>query len=335
MPRSGADAAPRGAFPASVDLALARLVDAAPTGDDWIHEVKYDGFRIVMFRRGDRVWLQSRNGLDWTAKLPHVVEAMRALPCESCVLDGEIVAIDDAGRSRFGLLQQWMGDPRASRKLIVFAFDLLHLDGRDIAALPLLDRKDALHALLKKPRGAIRRSSYVTGHGDDAYARACREGLEGIIAKDVSAPYRGGRTGDWLKVKCVESDEFVIIGYTPGKGARSRMGSVLLAKPTRDGKRYRYAGRVGSGFTEALVDELLERVKHRASAVPLVETPSRSDLRGAHPTWVEPRIIVEVAHRGITEDGRVRQGAVKGMRPDKQLGDLQRSDREIDRRTRA
>jgi bifunctional non-homologous end joining protein LigD len=277
------------------------------------------------------VRLESRNGLDWTAKLPHVVDALRALACESCVLDGEIVANDEEGRSRFGLLQQWMGDPRASRKLIVFAFDLLHLDGRDIARLPLSQRKLALHALLKKPKGAIRRSSYVTGHGDEAYARACREGLEGIISKIVTAPYRGGRTGDWLKVKCVDSDEFVVIGYTPGKGARSRMGSVLLAKPARDGKRFRYVGRVGSGFTEALVDELLERVQHRVEPVPLVENPSRSDLRGARPTWVEPRIIVEVAYRGLTEDARVRQGVVKGMRPDKKIGDLKRSDREVDR----
>lgn len=331
MPRNGADAAPRASFPTHVELALARLVDQAPDGDDWIHEVKYDGFRIVMFRRGERVRLESRNGLDWTAKLPHVVEALRALPCESCVLDGEIVAVDERGRSRFGLLQQWMGDPLASRKLIVFAFDVLHADGRDVARLPLMQRKSALHALLKKPKAAIRRSSFVTGHGDAAYASACREGLEGIISKNVAAPYRGGRTGDWLKVKCVDSDEFVVIGYTAGKGARSRMGSVLLAKPTRDGKRFRYVGRVGSGFTEKLVDELLDRVKHRAESVPLVETPSRGDLRGARPTWVEPRIIVEVAYRGITEDGRVRQGAVKGMRPDKKIADLERSDREVDR----
>jgi bifunctional non-homologous end joining protein LigD len=333
MPRNGAErgAAPRASLATEVELALARLVDAAPTGEDWIHEVKYDGFRIVMFRRGDGVRLQSRNGLDWTAKLPHIVAALRALECDSCVLDGEIIAIDDKGRSRFGLLQQWMGDARASRKLVVYAFDLLHLDGRNVASLPLSQRKDALHALVKKSRGAIRRSSYVSGHGAEAYARACREGLEGIISKILSAPYRGGRTGDWLKVKCVESDEFVVIGYTRGKGARERLGSVLLAKPTRDGKRYRYAGRVGSGFTEALVDELLERVKHRAQAVPLVETPSRADLRGAHPTWIEPRIIVEVEHRGITEDGRVRQGAGKGMRPDKRLADLKRSDREVER----
>lgn len=315
----------------AVELQLARLVDEAPPGDDWLHELKYDGFRIVIRRRASRVGLYSRNGLDWTARLPHLVATALKLPCKSCVLDGELVALDPKGNSSFGLLQRQMGT--TPETTVVFAFDLLRLDGRDVASLPLDARKRSLAGLLKKAGKALRPSSFIVGGGPRAFARACRQGLEGIISKRRSAPYQCGRNGDWLKVKCVASDEFVVIGYTPGQGARERLGAVLLAKPERNGA-YRYCGRVGSGFTGALLDELLRRVKHRHQPVELVQTPSRSDLRGAHPVWVEPRIVVEVNHRGITADGRVRQGSIKGMRPDKSSGDLRRSDRDIDRKPR-
>ncbi len=314
----------------SVELQLARLVDEAPAGDDWLHELKYDGFRILIERRASRVGLYSRNGLDWTAKLPHLVDAVRKLPCKSCVLDGELVALDAKGNSSFGLLQRQMGT--TPEKTVVFAFDLLRLDGRDVARLPLDDRKRALAGLLKNAGSALRPSSYIVGGGPRAFARACTQGLEGIISKRRAAAYLGGRNGDWLKVKCVASDEFVVIGYTAGQGARARLGAVLLAKPERDGV-FRYVGRVGSGFTGALLDELLRRVKHRKQPVDLVQTPSRADLRGAQPVWVEPRIVVEVNHRGITNDGRLRQGSIKGMRPDKSTRDLRSSDRDVDRKS--
>jgi bifunctional non-homologous end joining protein LigD len=309
----------------------ARRGHAAPTGDEWLHEVKYDGFRVVVRRDGSRVTLLSRNGLDWTGTLPHLVEAALALPCTRCILDGELVALDERGQGRFGLLQQWMGDPRAARQIVAFVFDLLYLDGEDLRASPLTQRKAALSRLLGRRRGALRPSAYLEGHGPQAYAHACRTGLEGIICKRRDAPYRAGRTDAWLKVKCVASDEFVVIGYTAGKGAREKLGAVLLAKPTRNGKTYRYVGRVGSGFTEALIDELFRHVKHRSEPVALVEPPSRADLRGGRVTWVDPRVIVEVHHRGMTEDGRVRQGAIKGLRPDKRVGDLRGSDRQVSR----
>jgi len=309
-----------------IELQLARLVDDAPEGEHWIHETKYDGFRVLIERRGPRVQLSSRNGLDWTDKLPHIAQAVRKLPCENCVLDGELVALDAKGNANFGLLQQWMG--ARSEGIVVYIFDLLRLDGRDLRPQPLHERRARLQSLLRKARDPLRLSQIEVGDGDRAYRRACAEGLEGIISKRRDAPYVGGRSGGWLKVKCVASDEFVVIGYTPGKGARERLGSVLLAKPQRGGK-YRYVGRVGSGFTETLIDQLFHHAKRRAQAVPLVETPSRGDLRGAQPVWVEPRVIVEVNHRGLTQDGRVRQGSIKGLRPDKAMRDLKRSDREV------
>jgi bifunctional non-homologous end joining protein LigD len=314
----------RDPFPREVGLQLARLVDAAPGGPDWVHEIKYDGYRFVALRQNRRVRIVSRNGVDWTGKLPALRDALLALPCRDCIVDGELVAYDDAGHSRFDLLQQRFGEGGELRAAV---FDLLHLDGSDLRGEAQDTRKAALQKLLKGAPLPLQLSETMLGDGPAAAAAACRLGLEGIVSKSRLAPYREGRGGAWLKVKCVQSDEFVVIGYTPGQGARAALGSLLLAQPGRRGRPWRYVGRVGSGLGENVLADLLRRFSPAKAAVVLDKPPSRADLRGARPVWLKPELVVEVEFRAWTDDGILRQAALKGLRPDKSPVDVAAPDR--------
>jgi bifunctional non-homologous end joining protein LigD len=315
-------------LPADVGLQLARLVDAAPAGDGWLHEIKYDGYRALAWRNGAEVRITSRGGQDWTGKLAETVAAIGELPCRSCILDGELITLDASGRSSFGLLQQRFGGSENQRGLRVMLFDVLFLDGVDLRRQPLLERKKKLEELLRDARLPLVLSTYVIGNGARVAREACAHGLEGIVCKRIDAPYEDGRGGAWLKVKCVDSDEFVIIGYTRGKGARERLGSLLLASPTPGGWRYR--GRVGTGMDERRIDELLHRLeKLHTERVPALEgAPSRAQLRGATPLWVKPTLVVEVEFRGYTEDQLLRQASVKGVRADRSVDSLRPSQRD-------
>src|SRR5581483_2741122 len=240
------------------EFQLARLHHSAPAGDDWLHEVKYDGYRMLAWRNGSELQLLSRNRLDWTEKLPAIARAIRSLKCRACVLDGELVVFDGQGRSRFHLLQQEFN--RAQSQAVHYAvFDLLWLDGDDLRDLPLYERKAALSKLLEHADDALVISGFIRGEGALAYKRACEAGLEGVIAKSVDSPYRGGRSDAWQKLKCIDSDEFVIVGYTPGKGSRGDLGALLLAEPK--GKEWRYVGRVGTGFDEAMLKQVFSILK--------------------------------------------------------------------------
>lgn len=315
-------------FPKQLGLQLARLRPHAPSGDDWLHEVKFDGYRVLIWRNGSAVRITSRGDQDWSAKLSAAVRATAALPGFSCILDGELVAMDSSGKSSFGLLQQRFGQTQGGADLPVMVFDLLYLDGSDLRDQPQLERKQKLARLLRRKHPPLVLSPYTVGSGARAAEAACAAGLEGIISKAASAGYREGRSGAWLKIKCVASDEYAIVGYTAGKGAREELGSLLLGTPENEG-RWRYWGRVGTGLNRDIITTLLRRLKRASQAVRLKNPPGRSQLRGASAVWTKPEIVVEVEFRGLTEDGLLRQASLKGIREDRSVASLRPRMRDV------
>ena len=223
---------------------LATLVEAPPAGDEWVSEIKFDGYRILADIDGDAVRLLTRNGLDWAPRMPALAAAFKTLGVRRARLDGELVALRDDGVSSFPGLQSALKAGRDDT-LVYSAFDLLHLDGWDLRPCTLLDRKSLLQAL--PLRGALRFSEHVTGAAAAMHANAGRLGLEGIICKRAAAPYRAGRGGDWLKVKCLNREEFVVLGWTPPAGSRVGFGALHLGYHGPDGALH-YSGGVGSGF---------------------------------------------------------------------------------------
>jgi len=301
-------------LPAWVAPQLATLVSGPPPGDGWVHEIKLDGYRILLRIERGRVKLLTRNRQDWTTRFPAVAKAVAALPVKEALLDGEIVALDSAGVSSFQALQQ-ADQLEADRTLVYVAFDLLFLDGRDLRPLLLVERKARLARLLKGRRGQLRYSAHFDVPGRRVYERACRLGLEGIVSKQKTAPYASGRGPAWLKVKCVARQEMVIGGYTDPEGARAEFGSLLLSVHDRDG-RLVYAGRVGTGFDHATLRSLgarLRKLEQRAS--PFAPDGPRPPARGAH--WVKPELVAEVAFTEWTRDGLLRHPTFEGLREDK------------------
>lgn len=322
----GAQKSRAASLPAQVELQLARLVSVAPEGDRWLHEVKFDGYRILLWKNHAHVRITSRGNQDWTQRLLATTRAVAALPCTSCILDGELVSLDAKGVSRFGKLQQLFGEAGAEAQLQAMLFDVLWLDGEDLRALPQIDRKQRLATVLAHADAPLHLTPYAHGHGPRAAKQACLHGLEGIVCKDQHAPYQAGRAGAWLKVKCVASDEFAIVGYTTGQGSRGSLGSLLLATPTAKGT-WRYWGRVGAGLSERVIPELLKRMQERSTAAALENPPTRPQLRGAHPVWVKPLLVAEVEFRGHTEDGLLRQASFKGLRRDRTVESLRPAQR--------
>ncbi|MGH7368839.1 MAG: DNA ligase D [Candidatus Rokuibacteriota bacterium] len=301
-------------LPAWVAPELATLVSGPPVGAEWVHEIKLDGYRIILRVERGRVRLLTRSRQDWTARFPAVAEAAAALPVKGALLDGEIVALDAAGASSFQALQQASG-LEAGRSLAYVAFDLLFLDGRDLRALPLLQRKEHLARLITGRRGRLRYSEHFDCPGRRVYERACRMGLEGIVSKRKQAPYASGRGAAWLKTKCVARQELVIGGFTDPEGARTEFGSLLVGAHDRDG-RLVYAGRVGTGFDHATLRSLgrrLRKLERRAS--PFAADGPRPPARGAH--WVKPALVAEITFTEWTRDGLLRHPAFAGLREDK------------------
>jgi bifunctional non-homologous end joining protein LigD len=301
-------------LPSWVAPQLATLAAAPPPGDDWVHEIKLDGYRILLRIERGRVLLLTRNRLDWTERFPAVAEAAASLPVKEALLDGEIVALDAAGASSFQALQQ-AADLGTGRSLVYVAFDLSFLDGRDLRSEPLLTRKKELARLLKGRRGRLRYSEHFDAPGQEVYECACRMALEGIVSKRKQAPYTSGRGQAWLKVKCVARQEFVIGGYTDPEGARAQFGSLLLGVHEPDG-RLVYTGRVGTGFshaTLAVLGKQLRQLRQRES--PFAAAGPRPPTRGAH--WVKPVLVAEVAFTEWTRDGLLRHPTFEGLREDK------------------
>ena len=301
--------------PAWVAPQLATLVSDPPLGEDWVHEIKLDGYRILIRIERGRVKLVTRNRQDWTDRFPAVAEAAAALPVKAALLDGEVVALDAAGVSSFQALQQAADAVETGRSLDYVAFDLLFLDGQDLRPLPLVERKARLARLLEGRRARLRYSEHFEEPGPRVYERACRLGLEGIVSKRKHAPYTSGRGPAWLKVKCVARQEMVIGGYTDPEGARAEFGSLLLGVHDRAG-RLLYAGRVGTGFDHATLRALgtrLRKLERRAS--PFAPDGPRPPAHGVH--WVKPELVAEVAFTEWTRDGLLRHPAFQGLREDK------------------
>jgi bifunctional non-homologous end joining protein LigD len=305
---------------------LATLVDAPFSDPAWVFEIKYDGVRVLAHRAGSAVELYSRRGLAVGDRYPEVVSAFTALPLDRFLLDGEVVAFDERGRSSFQRLQARMGlsrpaDVERMRMTVPVAavfFDALGLDGRDLRKLPLDERKACL-ALLITGEGVLRYSDHVTGDGEGLFRLACRQDLEGIVAKRRNSRYTGTRSRDWLKIKCQRRQEFVIGGYTDPQGSRSHFGALHLG--VYEGDRLVYVSKVGTGFTGKTLQEVWDKLRPlRRSTSPFdVGTPTG---RGHH--WVEPRLVAEIRFTEWTEDGGLRHPAFLGLRDDKRPEECRR-----------
>jgi bifunctional non-homologous end joining protein LigD len=302
---------------------LARLAEKPPEGTGWLHEVKWDGYRLLasIVRGKPRLW--SRNGIEWTARLPDIVDALAALGLDSAQLDGELIAVHN-GNSDFGVLQATLsGEQHAPLAYVLF--DVPHLLGFDLCHTPLIERKTVLQDLLEAgPSRHLRYSSHVVGAGQHAFDMASEQRLEGIMSKRISGGYRPGRGDDWLKIKRLDSDEFAIVGYTEPKGSRTGFGSLLLARP--EGDDWRYVGRVGSGFSDKLLLDLAQALKKQGRSEPTARIAGIDPLlRGA--SWVRPERVAEVYYRGVGRLGLLRQPSLKGLRPDKHADNLRDTDR--------
>ncbi|WP_267394244.1 MULTISPECIES: DNA ligase D [unclassified Sphingomonas] len=309
--RAKAAAAAKGKPPAFQEPQLCTLVDSVPTGGGWLHEVKYDGYRALVAVGGGTAKVYTRSGLDWTDKFAAIAEAAAALPVTSALIDGEIVAFKD-GRPDFSTLKDAIS---AGGDMTLFAFDLLELDGEDLTGLANIARKERLHAIIPNS-DRIHYSDHVLGSGEQLFETMCREGLEGVVSKQADAPYRGRRTKAWLKAKCTRRQEFVIVGWTPSDKNRG-FKSLLLG--VHEAGVLRYAGKVGTGFGAALMDEIGDKLAALAQAEPTVKAP-RAMVRGAK--WVTPELVAEIAFTEVTPDGVLRHPSFLGLRGDKKAADV-------------
>jgi bifunctional non-homologous end joining protein LigD len=303
---------------------LARLGDKPPEGPDWLHEIKWDGYRLVTTVVDGNVRIWSRNAIEWTGKVPEIASAIAQLGLKSAALDGELIA-GSGTQQDFNLLQATLSGEQQGA-LVYVLFDLLHVDGIAIDAAPLRERKQLLAELLADPPPHLGLSTHIESDGAAAYALASERKFEGIISKRADQPYRPGRGDDWRKTKCLQSDEFAVVGYTPGKGSRTGFGSLLLARPDPE-HGWRYAGRVGSGFNNEQIRELSRRIGKAGTSKPTIQIDeaTRKDVRGA--LWFEPMFVVEAFVRGIGTSGLLRQPSLKAIRLDKNVADLADSDR--------
>jgi bifunctional non-homologous end joining protein LigD len=296
---------------------LATLVDAAPDGDDWVHEIKLDGYRILARLDHGQVTLLTRNGKDWSERMPTLQSALAKLDVETAIIDGELVALDPSGVSEFQTLQTSL-NAENDAALVYYAFDLLHLNGDDLTEESLLERKsrlgDVLEGAGKALNGSVRFSAHVVGSGPAFFANACKLGLEGTIAKRGASTYRGGRGRDWLKIKCGKEQEFTIVGYSEPGGSREYFGALLLA--TRREGELTYAGKVGTGFSAASLKELHQKLSPlKRKTAPLARPPRGADARGV--TWIEPKLVAQIGFTEMTTDGLLRHPTFKGLRDDK------------------
>jgi len=311
--------APTGPF----EPQLAKLGESPPSGDQWLHEIKWDGYRILATIAEGKVRLWSRNALEWTSKIPDIREGIEALGLQSGALDGELIA-GGGTKQDFNLLQSTLSGERQG-KLAYALFDLLHIDGVDVAGAPLHERKKLLEELLAAGPPQLAFSSHVPGDGETAYRVAGEQHFEGIISKRADRAYSPGRSDDWRKTKQLASDEFAVVGYTAPKGSRTGFGSLLLARPDEE-HGWRYVGRVGTGFDDELMRQVSKRLARGGSKRPTAYIGTTdTDLRAA--TWFPPRFVAEVFYRGMGRQELLRQASLKAIRVDKDVADLASSDR--------
>ena len=309
-------------LPERFEPQLATLVRTAPEGDAWLHELKFDGYRIGCRVDERTISLLSRNGKDWTDRFPEVRAAAAELPVRRAFLDGEVAVLLPDGRTSFQALQNaFSGGDRGN--LVYFVFDLLHLDGEDVGRLPLEQRKARLAALLRSRSGKrIRYSEHVIGRGPEFFARACRTGLEGIVSKRRDLPYASGRGPGWVKTKCIKRQEFVVGGFTDPEGSRLGIGALLVGVRDAEGVLV-FAGKVGTGFTNRSAQELRRRLEAiEQPECPFVPRPPGWLGRNAH--WVTLTLVAEVAFTEWTGDRKIRHPSFRGLREDKPVSDVRR-----------
>jgi bifunctional non-homologous end joining protein LigD len=303
------------------------LVSEVPKGDRWLHEIKWDGYRLMLRIDRGRVTVLTRRGHDWTARFPTIAEAARRLPVTSAMIDGEAVVETASGVPDFSALQAALGardgpGHKAAHEAVLYAFDLLHLDGRDLRGLPLTARKQQLAKLVPHGSdGTLRYSEHDDGDGDVMWRHACRLGLEGVVSKRRDCPYRSGRGGDWLKTKCTLRQEFVVAGYVPRSDAPRAVGALVLGY-CENGALV-YAGRVGTGFNAKSAAALFKQLQPlRVKQASFSETLPSLARKGV--TWVKPELVAEVEFRGWTADDLVRHASFKGLREDKDPREVRR-----------
>jgi bifunctional non-homologous end joining protein LigD len=291
-----------------------------PEGPKWLHELKYDGYRIIARKSGADITLFSRSGLDWTVRFPAIAKAVEKLPCKSAMIDGEIAFVLPSGVTSFKELQEHIDTPHPSFRF--FLFDLLNLEGNDWRKKLLIERKARLARLLKEKKlpDWLVYSDHVEGSGPEFYAQACAAGLEGVVSKRADSPYVSGRTRAWLKIKCGKRAELVIGGYSKS-GVKGRPFSSLLLGTFENGA-FNYAGKVGTGFSGADLERLAERFKPLVQKTsPFVEVPAeeRKDA-----VWLKPKLVCEIAFTDWTRDGRLRHPSFQGLREDKPAREVSR-----------
>lgn len=310
-------------LPAFIVPQLATLVKEPPSGEEWLHELKFDGYRMLFRLDRGRVRVWSRNGKDWTEKFQNVVEAVKSLKATTAILDGEIVIVDAQGRSSFQKLQRAMGKATITG-FAYEVFDLIYLDGYSLTQSPLRHRKELLENLVgSNSHGIIRYSEHIQGSGDEFFKHACHYGIEGIVSKLANSRYESTRNRNWLKVKCAKQQEFVIAGYTPSSKGFPGFGSLVLG--VYEKSKLVYAGRVGTGFTFKQRSDLKKRLdKLSRLTSPLTLVPKDPGLRQAH--WTEPKMVAEVAFTEWTSDGSIRHPSFQGLREDKNPREVMREE---------
>jgi bifunctional non-homologous end joining protein LigD len=289
-------------YPGFIEPCLAKLWQHSPPGDSWIREIKFDGYRMQAHLRAGKVSIYTRRGHDWTARMPSIAAAIEQQPANDLILDGELIAQSREGHSDFGLLQDDLGSGRQDR-MIYYAFDLLYLDGFDLRASPLIERKRVLDELLVRSE-PIAYSEHIEADAEAMMRQACTMGLEGITSKRRDAPYRSGRGESWIKTKCLMTDRFTIVGYV--KDVNGSLGAVRLAK--REKEKLVYVGKAGTGFTRSSAMKLrsqLDAIRRATSPVPRLRKPGT--------TWVEPKLEAEIDYRAVTRDGHLRHPSFKGL----------------------
>ncbi|CAI8718535.1 DNA ligase D [Pseudomonas sp. IT-P218] len=307
-------------LPDQIKPELATLVEKAP-GGQWSYEVKFDGYRIMARIDHDEVKLLTRNGHDWTHKLPGQAKALAGLGLESAWLDGEMVVADEQGVPDFQALQNAFEAGR-SGNILYYLFDMPYLNGVDLREVPVEERRAALSTVLKTSKDPLLRFSESFGEDPEALLNsACQMQMEGLIGKRLGSPYVSRRSSDWVKLKCKHRQEFVIVGFTDPKGSRSAFGALLLGLHDKDSGELRYAGKVGTGFTEATLNSIHEQLKPLKTKKPAVVNPSSgAEFKAVH--WLKPSLLAEVAFAEMTKDGSVRHAVFHGLRNDKPAKDI-------------
>jgi bifunctional non-homologous end joining protein LigD len=288
---------------------LATLVDAPFHKPGWAYEEKYDGIRVLAYKEGKQVQLLSRNDIDRTRHFPGIVAALAKLGPSTLLLDGEVVIFDRNKVSHFQLLQQGKGNP------VYAVFDCLYVNGKDLRQQPLSTRRDVLESVLR-PAGVLLLSRRLAPNGLEAYKRAKKSGYEGLVAKDLSSPYVERRSTYWLKVKVQQEDEFIIVGFTAPQGSRSHFGALLLGAYEK--RKLRYVGKVGTGFSEKTLSSLHQKFRLLVtSKSALADPPRERDV-----TFLEPRLVAQIAYQEFTTEKKLRQPVFLGLRDDKRAEEV-------------